>query len=214
MARSIVQQNRDFYDVLAELKAKGERFGPATLRDLPYDQLVLAATGNAGVCRCSLADVINEKQERRALLLAMPKRKFDTVKLDDLLAADLQEDLIMINRTAPSWSDLSVVAKLFFKLCCIENHPHDSFSRLTEVVNLLREADGALPQQMAFGLRLEFQSVLLSKRIPGDELVRDTCTKASNMLYGFVTGPEIEIIDKLELRDYVCSAGCFYPISQ
>ena len=181
---------------------------------LPYDQLILAASGNAGSCRCSVEDVVNEKQERRALLLAMPRAEFETVKLDDMLASDLQEDRVMLDRTSPAWSGLSVVAKLYFKLACVENHPHNAFSRLSEVVGLLREAEGAIPQQLAFSLRLEFQSLLLSKRIPNDDLIRDTCTKASNMLYGFVTGPEIEIIDRLELRDYVCTAGCFYPLGE
>lgn len=214
MSRSVISHTKDFYDALADLKTKGERFGPESLKSIPYDQLILAATGNAGVCRCSLADVVNEKQERRALILGLPKKKYEQMKLDDLLASDLQEDLITINRTAPSWSELSVVAKLYFKLSCIENHPHDSFSRLSEVVNLLREAEGLIPQQMAFSLRLEFQSVLLSKRVHGDDLVRDTCTKASNMLYGFVTDPELELVDKLELRDFVCTAGCFHPLGE
>lgn len=210
----MVSQTKDFYDLLAELKASGGRFTSDTLALLPYDQLILAASGNAGSCRCSVEDVIHEKQSRRALLLAMPRAKFETVKLDDLLASDLQEDRIMIDRTTPSWDSLSTVAKLYFKLACVENHPHHAFARLTDIVNLLRESEGLLPQQMAFSLRLEFQSLLLSKQIPGDDLTRDTCTKASNMLYAFVTGPEIEIIDKLELRDYVCAAGCFYPLGE
>ena len=209
---TIVSHNKDFYDALVELKARGEQFGPETLKEIPYDQLILAASGNAGVCRCPLGDVINEKQERRALLLALPKKKLEHLKLDDLMAADVQEDLIMINRTTPSWVDLSVVAKLYFKLSCLENHSHDAFSRLSEVVNLFREAEGALPHQMAFSLRLEFQSALLSK--PSDDWVRDACTKASNMLYSFIPGPEVDLIDKLELRDYVCTAGCFYPLSE
>lgn len=212
--RVIVTPTRDFYDLLAELKAKGQKFDAATLAQLPYDQLILAASGNAGVCRCQVEDVIHEKQTRRALLLALPKSKLETIKLDDLLAGDLREDRIMLERTVPGWDDLSVVARLYFKLSCLENHPHDAFARLSDVVELLRDADGALPQQMAFSLRLEFQSLLLSKRIPGDDLIRDVCTKTSNMLYSFVTGPEIGIVDKLELRDYICTAGCFYPLSE
>ena len=204
--------NKDFYDVLADLKKRSGHFDAKSLQELPYDQLILAASGNAGVCRCSLEDVINEKQERRAVLLAMPKKRFERIKLDNLIAADLQEDRIVIDRTAPSWHEMSSVAKLYFKLSCLENHPYDAFARLTEVVNLLREAEGALPQQLAFSIRLEFQSALLSK--PSEDWVKDTATKTSNMLYGFVTGPEIEIVDRLELRDYVCTQGCFYPLSE
>jgi hypothetical protein len=212
MVRSIISYNKDFYDVLAELKRKGEEFTPLTLQELQYDQLILAASGNAGACRCSLSEVINEKRERRALLLALPKEKFETFKLDDVLAGDLQEDRLVIDNKLPSWNDLSPIGKLYFKLACLENHPHDAMSRLTEVVGLLHEVEGSIPQQIAFSLRLEFQSALLSK--PSEDWVGDACTKASNMLYGYVTGPEVDIIDRLELLDYVCTAGCFYPLSE
>jgi hypothetical protein len=212
MVNLIYGHNQDFYDVLEELKRKGEKFSPQTLQDIPYDQLILAASGNAGVCRCPLSDVIREKQERRALLLGLPKAEFEKIKLDDLLAGDLMEDRAYQTHPAPSWNDLGIVAKLYFKLSCLENHPHDAFNRLSEVVNFLREAEGVIPQQIAFSLRREFQSGLLSK--PSDDWVRDASTKASNILYGYVTGPEVDIIDKLELMDYVCTAGCFYPLSE
>ena len=206
----IVTPTREFYELLAELKTKGEHFSPVSLRELPYDQLALASMGNAGNCRCSVEDVINEKQERRAVLLGLPKSKLESIKLDDQIASDLQDDRITLNRKIPSWRDLSRVAKLYFKLTCLETHPHDPFLRLSEVVNLCREAS-ELPQQLAFSLKIEFQSAVLSK--PSPDWVRDTATKATNILYGFITGPEIETVDKLELRDYVCTAGCFYPFS-
>jgi hypothetical protein len=156
--------------------------------------------------------VINEKQERRAVLLGLSKEKLESLKLEEEIWGDVQDDLVTIQRSVPSWNDLSVVAKLYFKLVCLENHPHDAFQRLSEVVNLCRETNNALPQQLAFSLKLEFQSALLSTS--SDEWVRDTATKASNILYGFISGSEVEIVDKLELRDYVCSAGCFYPLSK
>ena len=212
MVRYIISYNKDFYDVLAELKQKGEKFTPLTLQELQYDQLILAASGNAGACRCSLSDIINEKRERRALLLALPKEKFEMFKLDDVLAGDLQEDRLVIDNKLPSWNDLSPIGKLYFKLACLENHPHDAMSRLTEVVGLLHEVEGSIPQQIAFSLRLEFQSALLSK--PSEDWVGDACTKASNMLYGYVTDPEVDIINRLELLDYVCTAGCFYPLNE
>jgi hypothetical protein len=201
---------RDFYDVLTDLKAKGRPFDPASLRLLAYDQLILAAMGNAGACRCPIEDVINEKQERRALLLGLPQDKLETMKLEDQLYGDLLEDRIQITRSVPAWGDLSAVSRLYFKLTCLELHPHDAFRRINEAINLFKEAgESGIPSQLAFSLRLEFQSALLSK--PSDDWVRDAATKASNLLYGFVTGPEVDIVDKLELRDYICTAGCFYP---
>lgn len=206
-----IATQRDFYTVLAELKAKGERFGPKTLASLPYEQLVLAATGNAGVCRCSLEDVINEKQERRALLISLPQDKLDQMELEEGLREDLLSDRVQFDRSIPSWSDLSVISRLYFKLTCLETHPHDSFQRISEVVALCKEADTSLPQQLAFSLKIEFQSSLLSK--PSCDWIRDTSTRACNLLYGFIPGSEVEIVDKLELRDYVCTAGCFYPLT-
>ena len=207
----IVTPTRGFYELLAELKSKGARFSAKTLRELPYDQLLLAAMGNAGVCRCSVEDVTQEKQERRALFLGMPQEKFAQMKLEDQLASDIQDDRIACTRAIPSWRDLSVAAKLYFKLTCLEAHPHDAFLRMSEVVALCREASPSLPQQLAFSLKLEFQSAVLSK--PSTEWVKEASTKASNLLHGFITGPEIDTVDRLELRDYVCTAGCFYPFS-
>ena len=212
MTRTIYSHNQDFYDVLADLKQKGEKFTAETLREIQYDQLILAASGNAGVCRCALSDVVNEKRERRAVLLGMPKAEFEKLKLDDLIAGDIQEDQILIDQPVPAWEDLSPLAKLYFKLACLENHPHDAAPRLAEVVTLLKEIEGSVPQQIAFNLRIEFQSALLSK--PSEDWVRDACTKASNILYGYIFGPEVEIVDRLELLDYVCTAGCFYPLSE
>lgn len=208
--RLISNSYEDFYDVLAELKKTQSIFKPANLQRLPYDQLILAAMGNAGSCRCSVEDVIAEKQERRAIVLSHPNR--DTFKLDDNLMSNLQNDLLQINTKIASWKNLSIPSKIYFKLICLENHSHDAFKRLSEVVELFKEAEEtcALPQQIASSLRLEFQSALLSKS--SEIWVRDAATKVSNILYGFITNPEIETIDSLELKDYQCSAGCFYPL--
>lgn len=201
----------DFYELLAELKVKGEPFSAQTLRELPYDQLILAAMGNAGVCRCSVEDVIQEKQERRVPFLGMTQEKLEQLKLNDQLISDIQDDQILCSRVIPSWRDLSVVGKLYFKLTCLESHPYDAFLRMSEVVALCQETSTTLPQQLASSLKLEFQSAILSK--PSAEWVKNASSKASNLLYGFITGPEIEIANRLELRDYVCTAGCFYPFS-
>lgn len=202
---------RDFYELLAELKAKGTRFTPKHLKLLPYEQLLFPATGVAGVCRCSIEDVVNEKQERRALLIDLPQEQIDRMDLPILLQEDLSNDKIKLSRTIPSWSDLSVISKLYFKLTCLETHPNDPTQRISEIVALCKESESHLPQQLAFSLKLEFQSSLLSK--PSYDWIRDTSTKVSNILYGFIPGNEIEIVDKLELRDYVCTAGCFYPLT-
>ncbi len=205
-----IATSTDFYELLAKLKAKKQKFTPKTLKLLPYEQLVLAAMGNAGRCRCSLEDVTNEKQERRALLLGLPQEKIEEMGLELHLIGDILEDRLTLAHTVPAWSELSVISKLYFKLTCLETHPYDALQRISEVVALCKEADQALPQQLAFSLKIEFQSSLLSK--PSDDWIRDTSTKACNLVYGFIPGSEIELVDKLELRDYVCTAGCFYPL--
>ena len=201
----------DFYKLLAELKSSGQKFSPKTLKLLSYDQLILAAMGNAGSCRCSIDDVTNEKQERRAHLVPLSEEELQEMGLGLHLLADVLEDKQSINHKAPAWSELSTTSKLYFKLTCLETHPYDAVQRTSEVISLFKDAGSALPQQLAFSLRMEFQSSILSK--PSDEWIRDTSTKACNILYGFIPGPEIEIVDKLELRDYSCTAGCFYPTS-
>ena len=201
----------DFYRILADLKRTDKTFGPESLKVLSYDQLILASSGNAGVCRCPLEDVVHEKHSRRAPYLGLTATALNELDLDVQMHSDILDARMAVTRSVPAWSDLSDVAKLYFKLVCLEAHPSDPLKRVNEVVNLFREVGEAslVPSQLAFSLRLEFQSALLSK--PSDDWLRDTALKASNLFYGFVTGPEIDLVDRLELRDYVCTAGCFYP---
>ena len=203
-----------FYTLLNQLKEEKKKFDSKTLKRLKYDELNLAAMGNAGECRCSIDEVIQEKSKRRTKYVASKFLNRDVLEdlgmLDDILA-----DRIKISNT-PTWDSLSVVAKLWFKLSCLEMHTDYPGPRIEEVILLfqecLKQEKPPMPWQIAKNFQTEFQSIYLRLNKLPDEVIRDCCTQCANVLYGFITGDEIEICDAMSLKDYSCSSGCFFPI--
>ena len=203
-----------FYLLLEQLKKEDKRIEAKHLKKLKYTELDLAAMGNAGKCRCSMDEVIQEKTKRRA--------KYQTVKmlnreaLNELgMLDDVLLDRIKVS-DIPTWDSLSIISKLWFKLSCLEMHTDHPGPRIEEVILLfqecLKQEHPQLPFLIAKNFQTEFQSIYLRlSRLP-DEVLRDCCTQCANVIYGFITGDEIEICDNMALKDYSCSSGCFYPI--
>lgn len=203
-----------FYTLLEQLKRDQKKFDSKSLKKLKYTELNLAAMGNAGVCRCTIEEMVQEKMRRRAKYATTKFLDRETLKdlgmLDDVLA-----DRIKLSNI-PTWDRLSIVAKLWFKLSCLEMHTDYPGPRLEEVILLFQEClkqdNPPLPFQIAKNFQTEFQSIYLRMNKLPDEVIRDCCTQCANVLYGFITGDEIEICDTMSLKDYSCSGGCFYPI--
>jgi hypothetical protein len=209
---------RNFYSALAALKREDKTFGTEDLKRLHYCDLILAASGNAGPARCSIELVTEEKRDRRNIFTSLTPVELDECVeyLDkEGMVEDVHKDRIRFLSSAPEWNSLSSVSKLYFKLNCVENHPNQPTGRFSDVVDLLASCleESALPQQPAFNIKMEFQHFLLSTNL-SDDFIKDVCTRHSNFIYGFIPGDECEVVDKLELKDYICSAGCFFPIGE
>lgn len=202
---------QDFYDLLAVVKNQNRVFTKEDLRVLPYDQLLLAASGNAGSCRCPLDEVIQEKQERRAMLIVLPHSRLERLKLESTLMEDVRKDKLRMSTDLPAWRDLTPPAQLYFKLICLENHPRNHISRIAEILELLQQCErGQIPITMINKMRVEFQSAPLSK--PSMAWLRSTASKNGGIVYGFLSSKELEIVEKQEIRDYACHVGCFRPL--
>jgi len=203
-----------FYSLLRQLKEGDKKFDSKQLKKLEYGDLDLAAMGNAGSCRCPVEMVIEEKRKRRVKYVSSKSLNRELLNelgmLDDVLA-----DRIKLSEF-PTWDSLSIVAKLWFKLSCLEMHTDYPGPRIEEVIFLfqecLKEVHPPLPFQIAKNFQTEFQSIYLRLGKLPDEVIRDCCTQCANVIYGFIDGDELEICDNMALKDYSCSGGCFFPI--
>ena len=163
---------------------------------------------------CSIEEVVEEKMRRRVKYVSSKclnrKTLNDIGMLDDVLA-----DRIKIS-DIPTYGSLSILGKLWFKLSCLEMHTDHPSIRIEEVISLfqecLKEEQPQVPFQLAKNFQTEFQSIYLRLNKLPEEVIRDCCTQCANVIYGFITGDEIEICDSMSLKDYSCSGGCFFPI--
>ena len=203
-----------FYTLLRQLKLEQKTFEEKSLKKLKYSDLNLAAIGNAGPARCSIEEVSQEKSRRRLRYVTAKTIQRGILNesgmLDDVLA-----DRIKVSEI-PTWDSLSTLAKLWFKLSCLEMHTDHPSTRIKDILLLfqecLKQEQPQLPFQTAKNFQTEFQSIQLRLATLPDVVIRDCCTQCSNVIYGFITGDEIEICDNMALKDYSCSGGCFYPI--
>ena len=208
----------DFYTILAELKDKDAKFDGKTLKKLPYSQLDLAAIGNAGQCRCSPSLVIKEKAARRkpyaVVEIELEEQEREYLERTGMLS-DVMDDRVMALPHL-KWEELSYLAKLWFKLNCLNIHLDAPTQRLTEVVDLLTECRRAdiLPSQIVTSLRTEFNSVILRQGKLSDEVIRSICEQCANVVYGFLEAEEAMICDQKLLADYSCSCYCFRAIHE
>ena len=209
---NVIGGQEDFYDVLEELKQKGEKFSPESLRRLAYDQLHFAAMGNAGASRCTVEEVLRERRERRALLLGVPPSRWTRLKLCSNMLEDLHSDKVKKDSNIPCWSDLTPLCQISFRLGCLEIHPHHPLSRVSEILNQIATYPDPNPDlQLCFTkMQTDLQSVLLSK--PSTEWLRKMAGQYSLHLSSFLTERDTEILDGQSVRGYVCHAGCFRPL--
>jgi len=208
----------DFYTVLAELKSKEAKFDSKTLKKLSYYQLNLASIGNAGPCRCSPSLVIKEKANRRkpysVAEVELEENEKEYLERTGMLGDVLEDRAKSLNLL--KWDDLTILGKLWFKLCCLNIHLDSPTQRLTEVIEFLKIcAEGnLLPTQVALSLKTEFQSILLRQSKLSDDVIRNSCEQCANVIYGFLPAEEAMICDNKLLYDYSCSSYCFRPINE
>src|SRR5208337_5176224 len=95
---------QNFEELRNTLIAAGLKFDAEALSHIPYEKLILCATGVAGEAMCSLKLVQEEKALRRSRFLSMGERDFEGVVT--LLRIEQMYDDVIASRTlelAPRW---------------------------------------------------------------------------------------------------------------
>ena len=203
----------DFLVLRSELIARREKFSPVTLARVPYEQLTLCCTGEAGAARCDRELVVNERKARRARFLNMETQ--DLANSQNFLRVNQMEEDVKFDQTirlAPRWEDLNARQKVWAKLHCIHNHIDNPEGRLKEVILLLRDCadQRLLPPEVAksYGPRLRGLITVYPGRV-NDTFFRIKIGELAESIFEFLPTEEAELLQREEIQNYSCSSDCY-----
>ena len=203
----------DFSTLKERLIQRGEIFSPSTLSQIPYDQLILCCTGEAGSARCDQGMVVVERRARRARFLNMETDELEAAH-NFLVVNQMNEDVRydQTYRAAPRWEDLKVRQQVWARLICIYNHIDDPGSRLKEVILMLRRCavDHDLPPEVAKSYMPRLRGLLTV--YPGKisvALFRAKITEIAENIFDFLPPEEALALQREEIQGYSCTNDCF-----
>jgi len=203
----------DFSILKKRLMQNGEKFSPLTLPQIPYDQLILCCTGEAGTAQCDQALIVNERRARRARFLNMETDEIAAAH-NFLVVNQMDEDVRydQTYRAAPRWEDLKVRQQVWAKLNCIYNHIDDPGPRLKEVILLLRRCavDHDLPPEVAKSYMPRLRGLLTV--YPGkisDTLFRAKISEIAENIFDFLPPEEALALQREEIQGFSCTNDCF-----
>lgn len=203
----------DFKYLRNQLVLNHKKFTTETLSKVPYEQLPLCCTGEAGAARCDRKFVISERQARRKRFLNM-----ETDELEDskrfLLINQMDEDVrvVLALRAAPKWESLNVRQQVWAKLNCVYTHVDDPSLRLKEAILLLRECatQRVLPPEVAMSYMPRLRGLLTV--FPGkisSTLFRAKILEISDALLEFMDEREAAVLQREEIQNYSCTSDCY-----
>jgi hypothetical protein len=206
----------EFSEMRELVLSQGRQFNALDLACVPYEQLSLCATANAGAAGCNLSLIREEKRGRRRRFVEMSFDQFPNV-VRYLQAQSMFPDVLRdrARRTAPLWENLSVVQKAWFKLSCVNNHIDNPGDRLRDSENLVFRAGdtGLIPlQQASWCVDIISQLLAHYPQNVTAETLRGSLANLTEELLQLMPEAEREVCAREELRDYSCTSDCFQPV--
>jgi hypothetical protein len=203
----------DFKTLRSTLILKGEKFSPETLPQVPYEQLFLCCTGEAGTARCDRAPVLAERRSRRQRFLNMETNELEAS--GNFLRVNQMDEDVKFDQTirmAPKWENLSSRQQVWAKLHCIHNHIDNPQIRLKEAILLLRTCaeENDLPMEVAKSFMVRLRGLL--SVFPGrltETLFRIKIGEITDNLFEFLPEEETTLLQREEIQDYNCSSDCY-----
>jgi hypothetical protein len=203
----------DFPHLREQLIQRGKKFTPDILAQVPYEQLHLCCTGEAGSDRCDRALVVAERKARRERFLSMETDELEESKRF-LVINQMDEDVRVAQalRAAPKWEDLNARQQVWAKLNCVYNHIDDPSLRLKEAILLLRECatQRVLPPEVAMSYMPRLRGLLTV--YPGKitpTLFRAKILEIADALFEFLDEREAAVLQREEIQNYSCTGDCF-----
>jgi hypothetical protein len=204
---------QDFLSVKNQVFARKGRFSADDLSRIPYEQLFLCCTGEAGSARCSREMVTHELQSRRSQFMDLETNEAEQANIF-LLVNQMDEDIRFAKtfRNAPHWNDLTPVQKTWAVLNCILNHvdrPHD---RINSAILLLRRCaiDASLPPEMAMRYMPRLRSLLtLYPSNLTDAGLRQKVDEMADNILELMSPEEAALAQKEQIQGYMCTSDCY-----
>lgn len=204
---------QDFRILRDQLIQRGQRFTLFTLSKIPYSQLTLCCTGEAGGAACSQGLVVMERRSRRRRFLEMETDELESAQkylVVNQMDADVRYDFTY--RAAPRWDDLKPRQQVWVTLNCIYNHIDHPATRLKEAILLLRTCaiEHSLPPEVAKSYMPRLRGLLTV--FPGNispELFRAKITEIAENLFDFLPPEEAVVLQREEIRNYTCTSDCY-----
>lgn len=203
----------DFKILRDSLVSRNETFSVEILSQVPYDQLFLCCTGEAGAARCDRELVVAERRARRRRFWDMETVEQEAA--ENFLRVNQMDEDVKFDRTirmAPKWEDLSSRQKVWAKLHCVHNHIDNPQPRIKEAVLLLRQCanERVLPPEVAKSYMPRLRGLLTM--FPGkitDTVFRVKISEIADSLFEFLPEEEVTLLQREEIQDYRCSSDCY-----
>jgi hypothetical protein len=203
----------DFRFLRDQLVQQNEKFSPESLPQVPYEQLFLCCTGEAGAARCGRSLIVAERLARRARFVNMETD--ESAASRTYLQVNQMDEDVRCDQTVqstPRWGDLNARQQTWAKLNCIANHIDDPALRLKEAILLLREcaSQRVLPPEVAMSYMPRLRGLLTV--YPGritDQLFRTKITEIADALFEFLDEHEVLALQREEIRNYSCTSDCY-----
>ena len=206
----------EFPDLRERVLREGRRFNAYDLMHIPYEQLPMCATANAGGAGCDLHLIRTEKRARRQRYAEMSFDEFPH-SVRYLQSQSMFPDVLRdrARREAPCWDDLAVMQKAWFKVTCLHNHIDGPGDRLRDIENLLFRAGdaGLIPIHKASVLVDGIAQLIAHypQKIDAESFRAHIGGQAEELMQ-MMAEDERDLCAHEILRDYCCTSDCFQPI--
>ena len=211
-----------FQDSLRALASGGRRFGRESLRQVPYPQLSLCCTGEAGSASCNPRLVRQEKERRLGRFVSLGPEELSRserwLKAEGMFGDVMSE---IASRSSPDWERLRARQRAIAKLLCIYNHIDDPEERILEAVEYIKlAADDGVDPMLCSGLCSKMVDIgrrLLGmledeKQRIGPNEFREGVWQCMEALLDALPREEQEILLRERIRGYSCTSDCFRSI--
>lgn len=204
----VTKSREQFYTLRAKLINQGLQFSLVDILELPYDEMILCAMGNAGAARAPLSLVLE------AMRMARPTKRESSPRVVGNNVAIFLEDSTDINiEGCIDYETLSDKLKCCTILLCLSNHCDCPETRIAEIRRLLDRMDkthGVSNRAVTDWVRLQLAGIKLDNIHSTHQVFLAT---AAEVLLKFLTTEEEDILKRFihngKVRNYKCTYGCF-----
>ena len=202
----------EFPKLRDQLIAAHRTFTPAKLCNVPYSQLALCATAEAGSAACPVGDVVAEKRARRQRFVTMTDEQRAACErylhVHDMME-DIKWDLTMM--AAPPFDAMTELQKAWVVLNCLHNHIDNPEERLERAILHIRRGesrDQLTPREADVFIK-GLWAIINALPITTDSKLWQIVNSAAAVLLERMTEDEKAALLGEVIHGYHCTSDCY-----